>query len=220
MKSQPASLFHLIRPPLERTEEKPPLLLLLHGVGSNEEDLFGLAPMMDPRFFVVSARAPIVLYPGSYAWYHVTFTPQGPIHSEDEADESLEKLVAFLDEIVTAYDLDPQRVFVMGFSQGGAMTFSLAMTVPKKLAGAAILSGRTVPLKQSRMAEPEQLEGLHVMVAHGTEDAILPISCGHGLRDWFSKLPVDLTYLEYRMAHEITSRSLADIQEWLTARLD
>ena len=68
-------LFHLTRPPLHKDSETPPLLLLLHGVGSNEEDLFELGQYVDPRFFIVSARGPITLMPGAYAWYHVQFLP-------------------------------------------------------------------------------------------------------------------------------------------------
>jgi phospholipase/carboxylesterase len=219
MTSGPTSLTHLVRPPHDATDDKPPLLLLLHGVGSNEEDLFALAEMMDPRFLVVSARAPITLQTGAYAWYHVTFTPQGPIHTPGEAEESRQKLVRFLDEVIAAYDADPERIFVMGFSQGGAMTFSLATTVPEKLAGAVVMSGRTIPEMEPLTASREKLSGLPVLVVHGTRDVVLPVSFGRALKEWFERLPVDLTYREYDMAHEIGGRSLADIQDWLEEQL-
>ena len=160
MTSKPSSLFHLVQPPRRPSEGKPPLLLLLHGVGSNEQDLFSRAPMLDPRLLVVSARGPITLYPGAYAWYHVTFTYEGPVHRPGESEESRKKLITFLDEIVDAYDADPQRVYVGGFSQGGAMTFCLATTVPEKLAGALILSGRTIEEMADRMAPTENFHQL------------------------------------------------------------
>ena len=86
------SLVHLVREPLVK-EEHPPLLLLLHGVGSNEEDLYGLVPYLDKRFLIVSARAPITLEPGSYAWFELTFTPQGPIINPAQAEASRKKLI-------------------------------------------------------------------------------------------------------------------------------
>jgi phospholipase/carboxylesterase len=213
------SLFHLVRRSSVPASEKPPLLLLLHGVGSNEEDLFALAPLLNSRFLVICARGPITLEPNAYAWYHVTWTAQGPVHRPDEVEASRQKLVSFLDEVVAAYRADPEQVYVAGFSQGGAMTFCLVTTVPDKLAGAVIMSGRTISEMEPRIASPEKLKGLPVLVVHGTEDRALPVSFGQEVRDWFKRLPVELDYREYRMAHEISSRSLADIQEWLTARL-
>ena len=72
------SLVHLVCEPIVKADT-PPLLLLLHGVGSNEDDLFGLAPYLDERFLIISVRAPNTLGPGSYAWFDVDFTPQGPV---------------------------------------------------------------------------------------------------------------------------------------------
>jgi phospholipase/carboxylesterase len=220
MNPHPTNLFHLVRQPLAPSDGKPPLLLLLHGVGSNEEDLFALAPEMDPRVLVISARGRLTLRPGSYAWYHVNFTAEGPIHNPDEAEESRQTLARFINEIVEAYGADPNRVYVMGFSQGGAMTGCLASTVPEKIAGAVIMSGRTIPEMKSRIAREEELGGLPVLVVHGTEDRVLAISYGRELQRWFSDLPVDLTYQEYPMAHEITKKSLGDIKAWLRARLE
>jgi len=72
------SLVHLVRQPLVKSAF-PPLLLLLHGVGSNEYDLFGLAPYLDKRFLIISVRAPYTLGPDSFAWFEINFTPRGII---------------------------------------------------------------------------------------------------------------------------------------------
>nr|MBA2732595.1 phospholipase [Acidobacteriota bacterium] len=73
MSTPKLSLTHLVRRPVETASSSPPLLLLLHGIGSNEEDLLGLAPYVDERFLVVSARAPIVMGPASYGWFNIEF---------------------------------------------------------------------------------------------------------------------------------------------------
>jgi phospholipase/carboxylesterase len=220
MSPEPLSLTHLVREPLVNAPGAPPLLLLLHGVGSNEQDLVSLAPYVDERFLVIAARAPLTLRAGSYAWYHVTFGPEGPVYDPAEPEASRKALIHFISEAVDAYGVDPRRVFVGGFSQGGAMTYSLAVTVPELLAGAVIMSGRTIPEMAERMAPTEKLDGLPVLVVHGTRDTVLPLSFGHALREQLSALPVALTYREFDMAHEINSESLEVVLDWLKDRLN
>lgn len=106
--------------------EKPPLLVLLHGVRSSERDLFGLAPHLDGRLFIVSARGPVTFGPGQYGWYPVTFTPQGPIGDDATAETSRQTLLRFLGEAVGAYGADPARVYLAGFSQGATWPGSLS----------------------------------------------------------------------------------------------
>ena len=212
-------LVHLVRQPLP-DESNPPLLLLLHGVGSNEHDLFGLAPMLDPRFVVVSLRAPITLAPGSYAWFHVEFTPQGSLINPAEAEQSRQILIETIQQAVAAFGANPQRVYLMGFSQGAIMSASVALTRPDLVAGAVLMSGRILPEIQPRMVEPEQLAGLPILTVHGSADTVLPIHNGRASRDLLSKLPVKLTYKEYAMGHEVTPQSLRDVQAWLGERLD
>jgi phospholipase/carboxylesterase len=219
MEIKPLSLQHIVQEP-GTSEDHPPLLLLLHGVGSNERDLIGLAPYLDDRFFVISARAPITLGPGSYGWYRVTFTEEGPVYQPGAPRNSFKLLADFIDEAVATYSLDPKRIYVMGFSQGGAMTYSLTLTVPDKLAGCVIMSGRTIAEAEEDIAPLERFNNLPVLVVHGTRDTVLPISNGRELKEKLSQLPVDLTYKEYNMAHEVSGETLNEVSAWLKARLD
>ena len=90
------ALEHLVRKPGGVGQAPPPLLLLLHGVGSNEEDLFALAPYLDARFLVVSARAPVALDYGGYGWFRIEFTPSGMVADEEQARKSLRLLPGFV----------------------------------------------------------------------------------------------------------------------------
>src|SRR6266436_5075172 len=159
------SLVHLLRQPLVETST-PPLLLLLHGVGSNEHDLFALAPFLDERFLIISVRAPNTQAPGSYAWFEVDFTR------------------------------------------------------PDLIAGAVLMSGRILPEIQPLIASSEALENLPFLVVHGTADTVLPINHGRASRQLLSSLPVELTYHEYPMGHEVSQESLADVAAWLSTHLD
>lgn len=219
MQTKKLALHHLVREPSIKTE-KPPLLLLLHGIGSNEEDLLGLADYLDERFFIVSARGLYTLGYGSYAWFHVQFTANGPVIEPEEAESSRLALLGFIDEVVEAYGLDPERVYLMGFSQGAIMSMSLALTEPEKLAGVVAMSGRTLLEVLPKIAPPEKFQELPIFVVHGTADQVLPINYGRDTRDILSKLPVDFIYREYPMAHHVSAESLADVAEWLKDRLD
>lgn len=213
------SLHHLTHPSSQPAPGRSPLLLLLHGVGSHEGDLIQLAPHLDGRFFIVSARAPITLGPGMYAWFHMILDPRQPVIKPEEAEHSRQTLLKFIDEVADAYGTDPHRVYLLGFSQGGIMSLSVALTRPDKVAGVVALSGRILPEVLPLMAPPQALRGLPLFVAHGVDDLILPIHHGRATRDRLTQLPVELTYREYAMGHHLTEESLQDVAAWLTARL-
>ncbi len=172
MKTLP--LVYLVRQPIIEAGT-PPLLLLLHGIGSNEHDLYGLAPFLDKRFLIISLRAPNTLGPGSYAWFEADFTPQGPVINPEQAEASRKTLITFLKEAITAYGADPKQV---------------------------------------------ELSGFPFLVVHGTADMVLPITHGRASRELLSSLPVDLTYHEYPMGHEVNQESLSDVTTWLSEQLD
>jgi len=212
-------LVHLVRQPLIGAGT-PPLLLLLHGIGSNEHDLYGLAPFLDKRFLIISVRAPNTLGPGSYVWFEVDFTPQGPVINPEQAEASHKALITFLKEAIKVYGANPKQVYLMGFSQGAIMSASIALIQPELVAGAVLMSGRIPPEIQSLIASSEELSGFPILVVHGTADRVLPINYGRASRELLSSLPVDLTYHEYPMGHEVSQASLSDVSAWLTEQLD
>jgi phospholipase/carboxylesterase len=213
------SLVYLVRQP-KIVAGTPPLLILLHGIGSNEHDLYGLAPFLDERFLIISVRAPNTLGPGSYAWFDLEFTSQGPVIDPAQAEASRKTLITFLNDAVTAYGADPKRVYLMGFSQGAIMSASVALTQPELVAGVVMMSGRILLEIQPLIASHEELNGLPFLVIHGTADTVLPITHGRASRELLSSLPVELTYHEYPMGHEVSQESLADVTAWLSQQLD
>ena len=214
------ALKHLVREPRDVGQTTRPLLLLLHGVGSNEEDLFGLAPYLDERFLVVSARAPVALEYGGYGWFRIDFTPRGMEADLDQAKKSLGMLPGFIDGLVDAYSVDPRRVYLAGFSQGAMMSLALLLTRPEKLAGVVAMSGRLPRQLLELEPDREALNGRPVLITHGLYDPMLPVENGRAARDYLEKLPVELTYHEYPMAHEVSAESLRDVTSWLSEALD
>lgn len=219
----PFSLAHLSLPPRQMGEGKPPALLLLHGFGSNEQDLMGLAPYLDPRFHLLAARAPIPLGLMMYGWYQIEPLPDGNFHYEpEEALQSLERLVRFLDEIVSEYNLDPARLFLGGFSQGAILSCGALLVAPEKIAGVVAMSGRwPEPVAAERVAASRaRLTDKPVLVVHGTSDPVIPLAYGRDLRAKLQALPMALTYREYPMGHTISEESIELVRTWLTTQLD
>ena len=220
---QALSLTHVVRP-LEQGANpdgtRPPLLLLLHGVGANEQQMVSLAPAFDPRFLVISVRSPLVLGPNAFGWFHVTFTPQGPVIVEDEAAAGWSLIAHFIDEAVAAYGADPARVFVGGFSQGGIMALAALLTAPERIAGAVAMSGRLLPEVLPHAASPDLLQGKPVLIVHGLSDEKLGIHLARWAREQLACFPLDLTYRELPMGHGITQESLDLVTGWLAVQLD
>src|SRR5262249_30512279 len=220
MSDRTFSLIHQVAPPKSGLGGKPPLLLLLHGYGANEDDLFSLAPYLDERFMIVSARAPIMLQPMSYAWFNLGVTPRGVAVNLEEVESCRRTIHKFIGEIVEAYDCDPKAVYLMGFSQGAMLSLAVALTYPGLAAGVVAMSGRVWPQALEQVTDKDTLTGLPIFVAHGSRDMLIPIDQGRDARARLSELPVDLTYREYDMGHEVSYDSLKDVTEWLKERLD
>jgi phospholipase/carboxylesterase len=222
MQDSEFSLFHHTALPKNAEDgekQRHPLLILLHGYGASEDDLFSLAPFVDERFFIACVRAPIRIGMGSHAWFRLGFTPEGILIDPREVEAARQILRKFVDEAVAAYHADPRAVFLLGFSQGAMMSLDLALHEPSLIAGVAALSGRLMPSSAERFATADELIGLPIFMAHGTADGVLPIGNGRSARDQLRKLPVSLTYREYDMGHEICEQELRDLTEWLTMQL-
>jgi phospholipase/carboxylesterase len=212
------TLLHKIRPPASHMHEKPPALVLLHGRGTNEDDLLGLVDYLDPRFFVISARAP---YPfqdgyGGYTWYDLR-----DIGSPDLAqfDDSTARLVRFLADIKSGYPVDAERVFLLGFSMGSVMSFAAGLTVPGIVRGIVAHSGY-IPEKTNQNFAWDRLHGLSVFVAHGIHDPVIPIEYGRRAKELLAASTADVEYKEYPIPHTISEQSLADLSSWLQIKLD
>ncbi len=224
--SQPAlqsdlALQYLARFPLDALPNtRPPLLVLLHGVGSHEADLFRFVPRLNPRFLVLSVRAPLTQTPGSYAWFTVDRTTDVPRIASEELHSSRNMLAAFIAQALTTHDADPERVFLLGFSQGAIMSMTLALTQPRLLAGIVAIAGRIPPEVLSWAGPPEQTAGFPVLLEHGRQDQVLPIEWAHRARAILGRQWVDLTYREYDAPHTITQEMLVDAATWLDERLN
>lgn len=213
-------LVHLHRPPAQGTDE-PWLLVLMHGVGSNEQDLFGLAPHVPPRFHVLSLRAPnhmAGMPPSalSYAWFEFSVLRSGErvIERAQEA-ASREQIARTIALASRQLGVAAQRVVVGGFSQGGIMSLSLLLTQPQLMRAAMVMHSRLLPEIAPLQVGADSLAGRALWVSHGLQDGVIPLANAHRIRDTAAALPLALEYAEFPGGHEIRPAELRAAMTWL-----
>jgi phospholipase/carboxylesterase len=220
LRTEPVSgLAYRVRP-AQAGAGKAPCLLLLHGVGANEAGFIALAQRMDPRLLVILLRGPLVLGPGRFAWFQVRFTPSGPAINAAQAEQSRITLLDFIGQLPATHDVDPERIWISGFSQGGIMSASVALTEPASVSGFGILSGRILPEVLPKVARVPQLGTLQAYVSHGVRDQTLGIHFAHHAREVLIGLGVPLEYREFDADHALDAPMVADFRSWLGARME
>lgn len=198
-----------------------PALLALHGWGANALDLLGVAPYLcGGRFLVLCPQGPLQVPLGGmgvgYGWF--------PIHLGGMMDlravlAAREELRTFLRHALQRYPIDGKKIAVLGFSQGGVMAYSLALGEPERFAALAVLSSW---LPQDLLAELPDVpasEQLPVLIQHGSRDELVDVSRARQSVEKLRDLRIPITYREYDMGHEISTRSLRDLSTWLQEKV-
>lgn len=195
------------------------LVILMHGVGSNEEGLLALASYIPESYAVALVRSPLTIGLGAYSAFSVSFTVEGPKIDATAAEASRQRLLRFIPELQLRYGMAAEQTLIAGFSQGGIMSASLALTAPKYIRGFAILSGRILPEIGPLIAPTEDLKHLSALVIHGEGDDRLPYFWAEKSATLLDELVIPYNLLRYKMGHEITNEAAADFAHWISKLL-
>jgi phospholipase/carboxylesterase len=190
-------------------------LILLHGYGADENDLVQLGHVLDPRLAVVSLQAPIQLFGPQRAWFELMQDERGISWDPEQARKGLDFALSEIEAVAK----DSPQPFLLGFSQGAAMSLGVMLREPSLVAGVISLSGVTPLLEPRDLAPADRLKDKPVFAAHGTQDPLLPIQLGRKLRDDLTRLGLAVEWREYAMGHMVVPEELAAAQVWLKARL-
>jgi phospholipase/carboxylesterase len=207
----------IVRRPLVPSD-RPPVLVLLHGLGADEHDLMGLAPQLDPRLLIVCIRAPLDYGNGGYAWFEVQWDKDGVHVDPEQALASRDILIETLRLLPEGLSVTPSQIMLGGFSQGAMMTLGVALVEPELISGAILMSGRLLPEFVPAELAHATIE-LPFLVQHGTVDPVLPVQGSRAVREFLVGMGCAIDYKEYPMAHEISQKSLADVGDWIAKRL-
>ena len=210
-----SNIEYLIREPRIK-KEKNPLLLLLHGYGSNEEDLFSFAPELPDEYYVVSARAPYNLQPYGHAWYAINFdADENKFSDNDQARESRDLIARLINELVSDLPIDFQDVTLIGFSQGTILSYAVALSYPEKIKNVIALSGYLNPDLLVSGYEKKDFSHLKMFASHGTVDQVIPVEWARKAPDVLKSLGIDVTYKEYPIGHGVSPQNFYDFKNWL-----
>lgn len=193
-----------------------PLILLLHGYGSNEEDLFSFASELPEEYFIVSARAPYDLMYGSYAWYTINFDANADKFSDiDQAVLSRERIATFIDELIKKYPVDPYNITIIGFSQGCSLGYALALSYPEKIKRLVALSGFLNLEMVIKNFEKKDFSKLKIFVSHGISDQVIPVEWAQKCIPVLKSFGINVQYKEYPIGHGVSPQNFYDFKNWL-----
>jgi phospholipase/carboxylesterase len=194
-----------------------PAIIAIHGWGANAHDLLGLAPLLyRGRAIVLCPQGPVAVPFGNseygYGWFPLRTGSPPDVAAFQSAAEALREFVA---QSLQRYPIDPKKVVLAGFSQGGVMGYELALREPSRFAGLAALSTWFPPELAGILPKLPEQEGFPVLVIHGTRDNRISVEQARESREALRQYGVTLTYREFDMGHEIRQDALRVVLQWL-----
>jgi phospholipase/carboxylesterase len=203
------SLPHLIR---AADGEPDGALVLFHGRGADEHDLFPLLDMLDPdrRLLGATARGPLSLPPGGAHWYivrRIGFPDRETFHATYALAGS------WLDELLAEHGIGHDRTIVGGFSQGGVMSYALGLGAERPRAAGILALSCFIP--QVEGFELGDASGLPAAIGHGTYDPVIAVEFGREARDRLSAAGAEVTYRESPIPHAIDPGFLGELRGWV-----
>ncbi len=209
-------LQYLVREPQNITSETP-ILFMIHGYGSNEEDLFSFVPTLPENWLVVSYRAPRNTDYEGYSWYDIDFMDQEKFINKEQAIESLNALLHSIVDVRKRYGITTGANHLCGFSQGGILSYALALKNPHLFSKIACLSCYPEPkIMGDIVKDKKKLEHLRFFISHGNDDAIIPLEWGRKAADLLYDLGCYFTFREYVSGHGVNQKNYMDLMDFFS----
>jgi phospholipase/carboxylesterase len=219
MTTKSLSLHHLIRPP-KKNQSNAPLMIMLHGYGSDENDLFSFATELQEELFIISVRAPYQMEPYGNAWYAIYFdNTSGKFSDTEQAKQSRDLIATFIDEAVDAYDVDAQNVTLLGFSQGTILSYAVALNYPEKVKNIIALSGYINKELLPNNPDEKNYAHLDFYASHGSVDQVIPVEWAREAKPFLDQLNIKNTYSEFPVGHGVNPQNFFELKSWLEKRI-
>lgn len=226
MEKKKLSLEHIFRPASRSSSpsgssvdktEKTPAIIMLHGFGSDENDLFSFASELPDKYFIISLKAPLAMQPFGNAWYNIYFDGgNGKFSDDEQAIQSCDLIVKCIDEIISAYNIDPEEITLLGFSQGTILGLAVALSYPEKVKNVIALSGY---INEGILVEgyaEHDFSRLNFYCSHGSVDQVIPVEWARKTIPFLNKLGIDCHYSEFPVGHGVSPQNFYEFKQWLS----
>lgn len=200
-------------------DDPAPAVVLLHGRGADEDDLVPVAERLPGDRHVLSVRAPDRLGPG-YTWCELDLSAGG-LHESQPDREGFERsrdlLDRFVEEALDAYAIDPDRVGLLGFSQGAILSLATVLETPERYRWCAALHGY-LPATHDDPGRFDGVAGFPAFLGAGEMDQVIPASRAERAADLLADAGLDVTFQAYPTGHGIGADEAADLARWVGER--
>lgn len=218
MKNTSLSLDHIVRK--STRNEYAPLLIMLHGYGSDENDLFSFASELPEELFIISVKAPYAIQPYGNAWYAINFDAEkGKWSDHEQAKESRDLIAKFIDEVLVIYPVNKDNVTLLGFSQGSILSYALALTYPEKVKNIVALSGYVNQDIISGNLIEKDYSNLDFYCSHGSVDQVIPVDWARQTVPFLKNLNIKHKYSEFPVGHGVAPQNFYEFKNWLLERI-
>lgn len=218
MEKQTLSLEHNVKFSSD-SEKKSPVIIMLHGFGSDENDLFSFSSELPSEYTIISLKAPIRLQPYGNAWFNIHFdNVDGKFSDNEQAIESREMVVHCIHEIIKNYQIDKKDITLLGFSQGTILSFAIALSYPELIKNVIGLSGYINSEIITDGYEKNDFSDLNVYSSHGQVDQVIPVEWARNTKPFLKELGIDCSYSEFPVGHGVAPQNFYELKEWLQQR--
>ena len=211
-------LHYLVRP--SSLKVNAPLLVMLHGYGSDENDLFSFASELPKEFLIISLQAPYRLQPFGYAWYAIHFdNEQGKWSDDEQAIKSRDLVADFIDSLEKKYSFDKENVTLLGFSQGTILSYAVALTYPEKVKNVVALSGYLNSNIIDFKKDFSSYKHLDFYCSHGSVDQVIPVEWARQAPKLLDSMKIKHQYQEFPVGHGVAPQNFYELRNWLESKL-
>lgn len=210
-----SQLEYVVKKP-DELNKKSKAIVMLHGYGSNKEDLFSFSDYMNPENFIFSVQAPLKMDYGAYCWWALNFDDSMNLTIDTtQAKNSIKMLHQFiLSYLCEKYNFSYEKIILLGFSQGAMAAYALSVNFPKYYKKVIGLSGK-IPHEIIKYNDLKDYSSHNFFCSHGIYDQVIPISIGRESSKWLSEKKINHKFYEFQSQHGISPENFEKMKLWI-----
>tara|TARA_R110002049_G_scaffold82169_3_gene209111 strand:- start:10319 stop:10975 length:657 start_codon:yes stop_codon:yes gene_type:complete len=215
MEKQELLLEHNYKAPLNASADNP-AIIMLHGYGSDENDLFSFASELPSKYHIIALKAPLPMQPYGNAWYNIYLdASEGKFNDTEQAIASRDLIVKCIDQVIEKYKVAKSAITLLGFSQGTILSYAVALSYPERVKNIIGLSGYISEDMLKEGYEDNNFDHLSVYSSHGSVDQVIPVDWARKTKPFLTSLGIDCSYSEFPVGHGVAPQNFYELKAWL-----